>query len=215
MRQVKGIRSILMMSLLIFLMTASYTNACWAYLTPEDLVTQADTIIVGVIEGKTGQVKKEGINEIGWGVQVKYYLKGTGEESHITVATPPENISTHYDLDSGGNEVLLFLNERDGYFTPVSPQGVVPVAFANEAMEFESITSGEGLFKQINILEENNEEAYRDQLTALLKELPVRVVELEEKAAENGDPQTREFKLAYLSIPGAILTAGLWAVLKK
>lgn len=214
MKRLKVMKSSFIMAVFIFLMTASFSNACWMYLEPGDLV-KADTIIVGVVEGKTGEVEKERFNEIAWRVQVKYYLKGTGEEAYITVTTPPENVSTHYSLDTGGNEVLLFLTEQEGYFTPLSPQAVVPIAF-NE-ISSTNITSGEALLEEITILEDTIEEAYRNELTKLLKEFSVRGVETVEKEAVVGKsaPQEGDFKLAYLSLPGALLAVGLWAVLKK
>lgn len=129
----------------MLVMNFSETYACWAYLSVDDLFDQSDIIVIGEV-GKSVQNNKS--DELNRRVKVYYYLKGELKEDEMVVATPGENVSTHYTLGKTGSKVLLFLNEREGIIRPLSPQGVIKISLADDSS---IVNSGSDLLKIMNV----------------------------------------------------------------
>jgi len=100
----------------------NFAFGSWISLTTEELIEQADLILIGNIDGVIGerQIKTDQIQGFwltDWRVNVQYYLKGKIMDEELVIATPGaqnKNIwtSIDYRLDAKGKQVLLFLKKE-------------------------------------------------------------------------------------------------------
>ncbi len=119
-----------------------YADGCWAGLTDEELIDQADLIIIGKIRGVLGEEQINAAEVYGtwvtkWDVEIYQMIKGEYAKKRITVLTPGADnkgvgTSLDYRLDIRGENVLLFLTQSEYGYQPLSPQGVIEVAVDHE-----------------------------------------------------------------------------------
>jgi hypothetical protein len=144
-------------ALLVTLLLSTSSYAISEEISFEEMIDRADLIIIGKLKGKLGQreidlkeqdppypTNKRAYTD--WKISVISYLKGDTEEEEIVVTTPGVKedsdiqLSTDYSLDeiiqqyqmeSGIgediSEVLLFLEQAEGTFYPISPKAIVPL----------------------------------------------------------------------------------------
>ena len=163
------------LSLLIMLIPGFQAEACWAYLSTEDLVEQSDLIVIGEIKGISGTEQVEGMWVTSWNVAVHYYLKGSPDSSMLAVFTPGARnkeplTSIYYRLDEWGSTVLLFLAEREGRLEPLSPQGVVALELEYSPEEQEP--AGEYLINNYIIIDQKTDAVEKQALESYLAGLP-------------------------------------------
>jgi hypothetical protein len=149
--------TVFIIALLLF--TSAY--ASFKNISFEEMIDRADLIIIGKLEGKIDQRKIElkesdptlPSNQRGytdWKVSVISYLKGDSGGEIVTVTTPGVKndgdiqLSTDYSLDDviqrfqvefgieeEVTEVLLFLEEVEGHYLPITPKAIVPLKEGN------------------------------------------------------------------------------------
>jgi hypothetical protein len=166
--------------LLITLLLSTSSFALVEDVPFEEMIARADLIIIGKLEGKLGQREidlKEQDPSLptdqkwytDWKVTVLSYLKGDSEGEEITVITPGVKVdrgiqlSTDYSLDEvlqqfqsefgiqeEVSEILLFLEQVDGFYQPITPKAIVPLKDGNlyiplepEAAELEAETQND------------------------------------------------------------------------
>ncbi|AHF11271.1 MULTISPECIES: hypothetical protein [Dehalobacter] len=131
-------RSIVILLVGLFLLAgvlAKEANASWAALSTEEIIEKSDVVLIGEIIGpdREEKISTKGLPDswaTHWKVKVYYYLKGNQKAEVFTVTTPgaknksPQS-SIDYRLDQFGKTVLIFLQNREGIFEPLSPQGIV------------------------------------------------------------------------------------------
>jgi len=148
--------------LIITLVAPGATLACWVKLSSQELIQQADVILIGDIVGPIGEekIKSEGLSEpwlvTKWQVIVYYYLKGSHKSNEFIVATPgAENksmmTSADYRLDQWGHTVLLFLRQKDCLYEPLSPQGVVNLQQNESPQKTDEPANGQLILDQFEI----------------------------------------------------------------
>ncbi|MCA1029687.1 hypothetical protein LCL95_01415 [Bacillus timonensis] len=117
----------------------------------EEMIERADLIVIGqnkgAIKERTETVRDaEEDRTIGytdWEIEVSSYLKGDSEGKRINLSTPgASNVDVYrsgsYRLDEWiegieeelsikVGDVLFFLEERDGYYHPITPKAIVPI----------------------------------------------------------------------------------------
>lgn len=148
----KLISYLLLLAIIIF--SNQITYASWVYLSADELIEQSDCIIIGEVVGRSGQTS-DVIAQIMWEFKVDYCLKGEIRDQMITVTTPSENLSIHYNLDDWGKRVMLFVCKAEDYYSPLSPQGVIPISSSNDLPKNLDYISGEELLNYININDSN------------------------------------------------------------
>ncbi|MFT9495313.1 hypothetical protein [Anaerosolibacter sp.] len=149
-------RSFIALTIFIFLMLPQIANACWAYLTVDELVERSDVILIGeVVDRLGGSMKADSVNYNKWKVRVHYYIKGETKDSEVIVGTPDERTSLHYDLNANGDQVLLFLRQDGSYYLTHSPQAMVAIAFDQNRIEVGKDISGEKLLEWMEINNQN------------------------------------------------------------
>ncbi|SFH18872.1 hypothetical protein SAMN05660649_04211 [Desulfotomaculum arcticum] len=150
--------------LIITLVAPGATLACWINLSSQELIQQADVLLIGDIVGPIGEekIKLQGLSEsrwvTKWKVKVYYYLKGSQKSNEFIVATPgAENksimTSADYRLDQWGHTVLLFLRSGEGLYEPLSPQGVVNLQKNESSQKTEGPLNGQFILDQFEIVD--------------------------------------------------------------
>lgn len=148
-------------------------EGCWAYLSPEQLIQNADVILVGYIEGKSGVYRSNDILDTEWKVHVNYYFKGKERGQYLTVHSPGAKgsrvgRSTDYSLDEWGRRVLLFLKKKDNRYYPLSPQGVVSLKSNNYTAGVTDPSSGSTVLKQFILADPKLNKADKTKLEQLI-----------------------------------------------
>jgi len=219
MRKLLSFVAITMMS---FIGAMEVSNACWAQLTPEDLVNGSEVILLGEIKEKLGKVEVvEKFQEIGWLVKVDYLIKGEVKEHEIIVTTPTEEISTHYILGETGDKILLFINQWEGLeqYQPMSPQGVVHVTYETgiDALSAEKTIPGKEFFEKVSLSPTEGWEL-DENLADLLKKMSVKAVKGTEVVLETPVVPIKveeEKSIGPMILSGgAALSALGWGILK-
>jgi hypothetical protein len=158
-------RNLAILLLGLFLLTSVLSNkaiASWAGFSTEEVIQKSDVILIGEIVGPVGEVKRpsQGLPDTWvtyWNVKVHYYLKGSQDREIFRVTTPgAENkslkSSIDYRLDKWGKTVLLFLQQREGIFEPLSPQGVVVLETKDYAHKQGEQINGQTILKEFTIV---------------------------------------------------------------
>ncbi|MEW5784638.1 MAG: hypothetical protein AB1767_06110 [Bacillota bacterium] len=161
--------------LLVVILSALPAEPCWVHFSTEELVEQADLIVIGEIKGISGTEQVEGMWMTFWRVEAHYYLRGKHNDAALTVATPGARnkqpaISTYYRLNEWGNTVLLFLVRRDGRLEPLSPQGVV--ALDQNDTEPPGWLTGAYLIQKYTIAGQQRAEEEKSELESYIAGLP-------------------------------------------
>jgi hypothetical protein len=154
--------------------------ASWVYLSVDDLIEKSDSVLIGKVVNQTGYTK-ENIPSIMWQVKVDYYLKGEIRDQLVTVITPSSKLSVHYNLDEWGKRVLLFICKSGDYYSPLSPQAVIPVNLNGNISKSSSSISGKDLVRNIKITDPKSDGKYRAELEAYIESrdifLPDKIVQ--------------------------------------
>lgn len=177
---------------LVILMSLIHTTAyaCWMYLSASDLIQKSDTVIIGVINEKSERIKldmSQNNKMISWQVNVKYYLKGDKSGPLISVLTPPQNYSTHYELDMYGTQILLFMDKNGDAYSPLSQQAVIPIEISSSLLNNSGPVTGEELANGVKIIDPRLDDNYMNELTNFLNYCQV---ELPGDAEEKHNPIT-------------------------
>jgi len=131
----KKVLGILLCAVVTVAVVGSVANACWMFLSIEDMEQQAVLIVVAELtEDIREVVNDDGSGVTFWSANVLHLLKGECE-SVIEVATgglvTREDamvwVSTDYRLDSFGQLFILYLQDydRDGAYSPLTPRGII------------------------------------------------------------------------------------------
>lgn len=142
-------------------MPAHKVMASWAGYSTEELINEAEVILIGEIIEPAAEEKRSYAGSSSfwvthWQVKVKYYLKGSLEFEELTVTTPGATnrspmTSIDYRLDEWGKSVMLFLGDREGMLEPISPQGVVALSAKEYSSGPEEQVNGEMILKEYMI----------------------------------------------------------------
>jgi hypothetical protein len=142
--------AIFSITLIIFLY--STIQACWVFLSIQDLIAQSDTIIMGYIEGDMGETKdNNNMIQTQWEINVSHYLKGEGAYKKYAVSTPGSvspfsTVKSSIDYALSTKRYALFFLSNN---TPLTPRGVVYLNITDEE-RFKTTASGEEIVKFID-----------------------------------------------------------------
>lgn len=162
------VKSIITTIVLAIIMTMS-VHACWVHLSVDELFSKSDIILIGTVQYKSSKNIFSKYNV--WNVETHYYLKGDIQNKHLVVATPDDKTNLHYDLNEWGNLVLLFLRVDNRNYTPLSPQGVVPVSVKEDILGKKNISSGKELTKFLEIIDPKSEDEEKSDIQNIIKGL--------------------------------------------
>lgn len=164
----KKVTAILIALLLLFLLTRD-VQGCWVYLSVEDLFNESEAIVIAkIIEQDHDLVDKADDYTDYWLIELDYVLRGDFEQRSLIITTPGEGISTQFGLGEPGDQILVFMNQYDTYFTPYSPQGVVSVSVEDFDGE---VTSGAQLKDLLNIDQGYNDDTYESDIKGHIDEI--------------------------------------------
>lgn len=150
------------------MMGAVVSHASWAGMTIDEMWNKYE-VVVGEITGEKGPVQGEMYNFTGWDVKVRYIIKGGTKNENLTVLTPDEHTSLHYNLDEGGRTVLLFISSLGDNWEPPSPQGVIPVELKEDLLAKAPVATGLDLMKGMSITGSGLSQQERDKLKDLIE----------------------------------------------
>lgn len=126
----KSLSLALCITLTLFIVNS--VSACWVYLSIEEMEQQAELIVIGELTGDIREVvRDDGSGVTFWSLQVEHVLKGESGPilevvtGGLVTKEPKVMISTDYRLDNLGELFLLYLDEQDGVYSPVTPRGIV------------------------------------------------------------------------------------------
>lgn len=127
----------IIMTLIILLVLAIPAQACWVYLSVEEMDAQAELIVIGRYTGEYREViTNQGYGLTYWTVEVDYVIKGEALKT-IEVVTGGASganveVSTDYTLTSHADgDMLLYLNKENDGYGPNTPRGIVNLGLSD------------------------------------------------------------------------------------
>lgn len=199
-----------MIAIILLFSISIKVRGCWEYLSIEDLFEMADDIIIGrIVKQDNRLVDSPDDYTDYWLVKVDVVLRGSIEKRQVIITTPGEGISTQFSLGNPGEQVLLFLATYDQYLTPITPQGVVGITLAEEAV-FQNATK---LSEVLKVEQGYNDEGYSNDILRLIAEeesvVDMRSIEIEEI------PDESSAVIVPMSIGGVALAGVLLIFMRK
>lgn len=179
---------LLSLLIIICLVYANSAQSSWVGLTNQELIQKSDVILIGDIIGpvEVDKGNPQGIDNhwmTHWKVKVHYYLKGSQESSDFYVVTPgaenkSEQTSLDFRLDEWGKTVILFLRERDGFFEPLSPQGILTLDKIEYIHKPDEPVNGKLVLQEFKLNSENNSELEKfildDSVVTIPQDVPAK-----------------------------------------
>ncbi|WFD11925.1 hypothetical protein [Tepidibacter hydrothermalis] len=188
-------------SIVLAIIMTMNVHACWVHLSVAELFQNSNVILIGTVQGES---RKKIFSEYNvYNVNVHYYLKGNIQKQNLTVATPDNTTSLHYDLNEKGSLVLLFLHVDNRNYTPLSPQGVVPVSIKEDILEKENIISGKELVKFLEIIDSKLEDKEKNDIKHIIENLDV--LTIKENCEQNNISTNLYFVIGFLVLLSTIL----------
>lgn len=198
--------------LIVLFMTYSI-NACWVWLSAQEMIDKSTAIVVGEVIGRTGlNISKS--SSVPWQVKVKYYIKGNIKDEYIKVLTPPENTSLHYELDRWGRDVILFLNAGGEYYTPLSPQAVVSIDFDEGVLANKSITNGKQLLEGVSIRSQSFDIEFTKEIEDFIRNSSISQPESLDGVAVK-QTSTKEHVILISSISSIAIVSAVFLLIRK
>lgn len=149
--------SIFLAILSIVLLTTYRTDACYAYLSVEELSDKSDLIVIAKVNKNMGADDNEDTRVTNWQTIVLYTLKGEVNSSELIVSTPgvrSENMfaTTDFFLDDWESDLLLlFLYKNNDKYMPLTPQGIVGLKSNIDQINVEANMTGKEFLKNFEL----------------------------------------------------------------